>query len=80
MSNKTVDSLVWNSPVGVLTTAMDLASRSDFSRREQEAGTVGSRRPRRIAAGTGLPLPLAAVGLLFVGFVLGTALVATVIS
>lgn len=80
MSNETIGHLLWTTPAGVLAQAVDLASRSDRSKRQQETGTVGSPRSWVSGPRLDLPMPLAAAGLMFVGFALGTALVATIIS
>jgi len=80
MSNETTDSLVWASPVGAFTRAVDLAGQRDRWNRGRETGTVDSRSTRGSHAGTGFRLPSAAAGLMLVGIVLGAALVVTVIS
>lgn len=80
MSNESFDSLVWNTPAGVMAQAVNLASRSDRSTRKQETRSAGSGRSRVSGAWVGLPIPLAVAGLMFVGFALGTALVASIIS
>jgi hypothetical protein len=80
MSSESFHSLVWNTPAGVMAQAVNLASRSDRSTRKQETGQAGSHRSRMSGAWAGLPIPLAAAGLMFAGFALGTALVATIIS
>ncbi|MDX1425724.1 MAG: hypothetical protein R3322_21450 [Kiloniellales bacterium] len=81
MSQEIFESLLWNSRAGVAVRALDLARDSDRAHPRRESAT-GGRHGEASAAGErgiGLPRPLAAAGLVFLGFVLGSMLVASVV-
>lgn len=80
MSHETYGSLLWSSRAGVAAQALDLARDSDRAHPRRESGTGGRHADPSAAGqpGVGLPRPLAAAGLVFLGFVLGSMLVATV--
>ena len=79
MSRETFGGLLWNSRAGVLVQAMDMATHTDRSDRKHKsgAGTFRSRETRFNGAWYGLPVPVAAAGMVFIGCILGAALVLT---
>lgn len=81
MSQEIFGSLLWNSRAGVAAQALDLARDRDRAHSSRESATGGRHGEASAAGGpgNGLPRPLAAAGLVFLGFVLGSMLIAGVI-
>ena len=82
MSNEIFGGLLWCNRAGAFVQALDLAARSDRSNRKHqiEDGVIRSREEKFGGEGFSLPIPVAAAGLTFLGFVLGATLVATIVS
>lgn len=82
MSKETLCSLIWSSPAGVWARAVELAARSEQPNRRHpiEVGADRSHRARFGDPFYNLPMPTAAAGLVFIGFVLGATVVITAIS
>jgi hypothetical protein len=82
MSNETFGGLVWNSPAGVLAQTVELTAHRDPSKHsdQTEASATGSRETKLGSEWFRIPMPAAAAGLVFLGFILGTTLVVTIIS
>jgi len=82
MPNQIFQGLVWSSPAGVLAQAVELAARSDGLNHKHQIKGGADRSIEKTFRGErrSLPSPVAAVALVFLGFVCGTTLVVAFIS